>query len=161
MANTALYSPYGAFELKSRYQRNFLTGTAITAGFVLTILLVFWLVSLIPEEEVVGGAPVKIIKTVADLGPPPSIARKPPQVSVAAPMTAAPKVGIPKPVADDEVLDDDVVLATRDELAEIVAPDIVSDAEGDNIVIDFYPAFRDHDLSPPPGCNSAISNKFL
>jgi len=48
-----------------------------------------------------------------------------------------PKVGIPTPVADDEVIDDDVVLATREELAEIVTPDIVvTSGSGGDIVVD-------------------------
>jgi len=134
-ATSALYSPYGAFELKSRYQRNFLFGTLITASFVIAVVAVSWIVSALPEDEVIGGHVVTTVKTVADLGPPPSIAKKPPQVKVDAPQAAAPKVGIPKPVADDEVLDEDVVLATRDELADIVAPDIASSAQSD-IVID-------------------------
>lgn len=145
MAVYPLWSPYGAYELKSKYQRNFLYGTGLTFGTVLLILLVAWFVS--REDELVGGAaPVLVIKTVADLGPPPSIARKPPQVAVQAPQTVAPKVGIPKPVADDEVLDEDVVLATRDELAEIVAPDIATVAGDGDIEIDI----SEDDYLPAP-----------
>ena len=84
----------------------------------------------------------RVIKTVADLGPPPSIAQKPPQVQVQKPEITLPKVGIPKPVADEELLDEDVVLATKEEMAEIVAPDISSEGEG--IVIDI-------DDDPLPG----------
>lgn len=133
----ALYSPYGAFELKSKYQRNFLIGTLSVAAFVGLILFSFWLVKVLQSDDIEAiDASAVVIKTVADLGPPPSIAKKPPQVQVSQPNVAAPKVGIPKPVADDEVLDEDVVLATRDEMAEIVAPDIVSASEGDDIVVD-------------------------
>ncbi|MCK4606623.1 MAG: energy transducer TonB [candidate division Zixibacteria bacterium] len=146
MATSALWSPYGAFELKSRYQRNFLLGTGVMLGAVLVILVVAWIISALPEEEIDALAGMHVVKTVADLGPPPSIARKPPQLSVSAPQTAAPKVGIPKPVADDEVLDEDVVLATREELAEIVAPDISSAADGDEIIIDI----SDDDYLPAP-----------
>lgn len=135
MAVYPLWSPYGAYELKSKYQRNFLYGTGLTLATVLLILLVAWLMSRGDEIDA-DAAPVLVIKTIADLGPPPSIARKPPQVAVQAPQTVAPKVGIPKPVADDEVLDDDVVLATRDELAEIVAPDIATVAGDGAIEID-------------------------
>jgi len=139
----ALYSPYGAYELKAKYQQNFLFGTLITTSFVLLILAVFWVISAVGEEEVLD-APVHIIKTIADLGPPPTIAKKPPQVKVNQPNVAAPKIGIPKPVADDEVLDDDVVLATRDELAEIVAPDITASSESEGIVVDI----QDEDYLP-------------
>jgi protein TonB len=138
MATNVLYSPYGAFELKAKYQKNFALGTALTAAFVLLILAVSWIISNLPGNEAVN-APQVVIKTVADLGPPPSIAKKPPQVQVTAPQVAAPKVGIPKPVADDEVLDEDVVIATKDELADIVAPNVTDMAEGGNIAVEINP----------------------
>ncbi len=131
---SALYSNYGAFELKAKYQRNFLFGTLSTLGFVLLILLVFWIMAEMEEEVPISDQAV-VIRTVADLGPPPTIVKKPPQVRLDQPSVQAPKVGIPKPVADDEVLDDDVQLATREEMAQIVAPDIVSEA-GEDIVVD-------------------------
>lgn len=143
MAVPSLWSPYGAYELKSKYQRNFLLGTGLTTAFVLLILLVSWVAGMEDDFDPNAMAAV-VIKTVADLGPPPSIAPKAPQVKVAAPDVVAPKVGIPKPVADDEVMDDDVVLATKDELAEIVAPDI-SSVVGDGIIIDI-----DDDYIPSP-----------
>ncbi len=142
---SALYSPYGAYEMKSKYQRNFLFGTLITAGVVALILIIAWAVSSMGEEEVFD-APAVVIKTVADLGPPPSIARKPPQVQVSQPQVAAPKVGIPKPVADEQVVDDDAVIATQEELAEISAPAITDQAGGDDIQIDI----SEEDFIPAP-----------
>ncbi|HKK20219.1 MAG TPA: hypothetical protein VJ983_02020, partial [candidate division Zixibacteria bacterium] len=70
-----LYSPYGAFELKSKYQRNFLLGTVITFSVVALILLTSWLVSVIRggDMDAINSNAV-VIKTVADLGPPPSVA---------------------------------------------------------------------------------------
>lgn len=137
MSSSPIYSAYGAHELKAKYQMNFLFGTGITFSAVLIILIISWIVANVGGDDgLIRGHVVKTIETVADLGPPPSIAKKPPQVKVENPNVAAPKVGIPKPVADDEVLDDDVVLATRDELADIVAPDIISDAGAGDIVID-------------------------
>jgi len=132
---SALYSPYGAYELKAKYQRNLASGTLITAGFVLLILLVAWIVSSAGSEVAISDQPV-VIRTVADLGPPPTLAKKPPQVQVNQPQVAAPKVGIPTPVADEEVVDDDVVLATREEMADIVAPDISTTETSENIVVD-------------------------
>jgi len=143
---SSLYSTYGAYALKSRYQKNLGMGSVLTVSFVAAILLVFWIISMVPEDEVIGGIQIKTIKTVADLGPPPSIARKPPQIQVAAPTVAAPKVGIPKPVADEEVLDDDVQLATKDELAEIVAPEIDPTADAEEIVVDI----QEDDYLPAP-----------
>jgi len=132
----SLYSPYGAYELKASYQRNFLFGTLSVIALVAAVLGTTWIISSMGEEEYLE-APAVVIKTVADLGPPPSVAKRPPQVQVSAPNVAAPKIGIPTPVADDEVPDEDVVLATRDELAEIVAPDVSQMTEGSgDIVVD-------------------------
>ncbi len=144
----ALYSPYGAYELKAKYQFNFLMGTLITAAAVGLILISAWVIANWGEEDLEAiDLTSRVIKTVADLGPPPSVAKKPPQVQVDQPQVAAPKVGIPKPVADDEVIDDDVVLATRDELAEIVAPDITAGSEGEgDIIVDI----EDDDYLPAP-----------
>lgn len=146
-APNALYSPYGAYELKAKYQRNFGLGTLATLGMVLLILATFWIIAFLGEEDLEAiDLSGRRITTVADLGPPPSVAKKPPQVNVNQPQVAAPRVGIPTPVADDEVLDDDVVLATREELADIVAPDIASaDGDGD-IVVDI----ADDDYLPAP-----------
>lgn len=144
----ALYSPYGAYELKSKYQRNFLFGTGLVTGFIVLVLAVFWVIALMGEEEAINSSPV-VIKTVAELGPPPTIAKKPPQVKVEQPDIQAPKVGIPTPVADEDVMDEDVVLATREEMAEIVAPS-VSDIGGDDIVVDI----SDEDYLP--GINEFI-----
>jgi protein TonB len=129
--------------MKARYQMNFLLGTLCVAAFVGAVLLTAWLVTELGKEEAIAAEPV-IIRTVADLGPPPTVAKKPPQVQVDRPNVAAPKVGIPTPVADDEVLDDDVTLATRDELADIVAPDISQVDDGSNIVVDI----QDDDYLP-------------
>lgn len=132
---SALYSPYGAYELKAKYQRNFLFGTLAVVAFVVLILAVAWIVSSLGSEQAINDAPV-VIKTIAELGPPPALVKKPPQVQVNQPNVVAPKVGIPTPVADDEVADEDVVLATREEMADIVAPDIASDASSKDIRVD-------------------------
>ncbi len=146
MQSSSLYSPYGAYELKAKYQRNLMIGTLSTLGFVLLILSVFGIIAVIPDDDALM-APSVVIKTVADLGPPPTIAKAKPQIELAQPNVAAPKVGIPKPVADDEVMDDDVVLATKEELAEIVAPDISASDAGGDIVVDI----QDDDYMPAPG----------
>jgi len=142
-----VYSPYGAYELKSKYQFNFLMGTVSTAVFIGLILAVSWIVSAMQEDLDAIDATAVVIKTVADLGPPPSVAKRPPQIQVDQPQVAAPTVGIPTPVADDEVVDEDVVLATRAELAKIVAPDITATTEGEGeIVVDI----NDDDYLPAP-----------
>jgi outer membrane biosynthesis protein TonB len=82
------------------------------------------------EEQAINSAPT-VIKTIADLGPPPTIAKTKPQVQVKDPTVAAPKVGIPVPVADEEAPEEAVVMATREEMAEIVAPDISAEVSDD------------------------------
>lgn len=133
MMENALYSPYGAYELKKRYQINFGTATLAVVLFVGVIVAVAFIIQSMGEEVIINAEPT-VIKTVAELGPPPTIAKKPPQVQVNQPNVAAPKVGIPTPVADQDVMDDDVMLATREEMAEIVAPAITADATGDIVV---------------------------
>lgn len=138
--NSAIYSPYGAYELKSSYQKYFMMSTGIVTGFFILITGIYLIISSLDDGAI--DMTGRVIKTVADLGPPPSVAHTPPQVQIQKPDIALPKIGIPKPVADEELDDEDVVLATKDELAEIVAPDIT--AEGEGIVIDI-------DDNPLPG----------
>jgi len=127
-AINAMYGGYGAFELKSQYRRNMLTGTMFAVSLVVVIILGIWIYKVITAVETVYVQPT-VIKTIADLGPPPTVSKAKPRVDIAKPEMAKPKVGIPKPVADDEVVDEDVMIASKDDLAEIVAPDI-----SDNIV---------------------------
>ncbi|MCH7691166.1 MAG: TonB family protein, partial [candidate division Zixibacteria bacterium] len=138
--DSPIYSPYGAYELKSKYQKYFMMSTGMVTGFFLLITGIYLIITSLDDGAI--DMTGRVIQTVADLGPPPSVAHTPPQVQIQKPDIALPKIGIPKPVADEELLDEDVVLATKDELAEIVAPDIT--AEGEGIVIDI-------DDNPLPG----------
>jgi len=134
-ANNVLYSPYGAYELKSRYQRNLTLSAIMVIGIVVLILVGAWLVSVITAEDMTNIPEVRI-KTIAELGPPPTLVKKPPQVQIQQTQVAAPKIGIPKPVADEEVSDaEDVTIASRDELEQIQAPDIQASDE-QKIVVD-------------------------
>ncbi len=140
---SAIYIPYGAYELKATYQKNFLKANAIVSGSIILLTAIYLVFTVFADDDAVDMTG-KVIKTVADLGPPPSVAQKPPQVQVVQPEINLPKVGIPKPVADEELMDEDVVLATKDELADIQAPDVGSD-EGVRIDIeeDFIPGSDD------------------
>ena len=62
-AKSALYSPYGAYELKRTYQRNFMMGTLSALSLVVLILLVSWIIKAMEDEEVIAGAPI-LIQTV-------------------------------------------------------------------------------------------------
>lgn len=128
---SAVYSPYGAYELKAKYQKNFMLGTIITTAFVAAIVLGAWLVKAIQGSGDETPISDKIV-TIAELGPPPTIIKRPPEVTVQ-PQVQKPKVGLPVAVADDEVLEEEVLLATKEELADISAPDVGS-SEG--IVVD-------------------------
>lgn len=126
----AMTTPYGAFELKKTYQKNMLLGTAATVALTAVLLFGVWLYKTITSDDNLVPKNVIRIKTIAELGAPPSLAAKPPQVSVDKPKISAPKVGIPTPVADDEVEDEDIVIASREELQEINAPVFNSDGDG-------------------------------
>jgi protein TonB len=134
----AMYGGYGAFELKKKYRRNMLGGTLFSAALVAFIVIAVYIYQQVTKVETVYVQPT-VIKTIADLGPPPTVAKAKPRVEITTPTKAKPKVGIPKPVADDEVVDEDVMIASREELAEIVAPDVTStidDAATGEIVVD-------------------------
>jgi len=136
-AFTGLYGGYGAFEMKMKYQRNMFMGTLATFLLVLFVVGSAYLYKVLQSSDDDIPMQVTVIRTVADLGPPPTISKPKPQVNVAQPNRAAPKVGIPKPVADDEVVDDDVVIASREELADIVAPPVNQQLDdGRDIVVD-------------------------
>jgi len=140
--------PYGAFELKRNYQRNMITGTLFSAALTALIIFSVWLYNVITYEEIEVKNVIRI-KTIADLGAPPSLAAKPPQIDIAKPAVAAPKIGVPKPVADEEVVDEDMVIASREDLQDINAPVLnPNDAEGagSEIVIDI----PEDDYMPAP-----------
>ncbi len=121
--------PYGAFELKVAYQNNMLLATIITAsavGLIWLSIFIYQKATYIEATEI----PVVMIESIMDLGPPPTIVKKPPQIEISTQKIAQPKVGIPKPVADDEITED-VVLATKEELADINVSDLDFGNDGD------------------------------
>lgn len=129
-------SNYGAIELKRAYQSNLFKGLVIAAALHLSVMgsiLLYQYITRINEADI----PVITIRSIADLAPPPSVQAKPPQVQVEAPKIAPPSVGIPKPVPD-EMVTEEVTIATRQELATIVNPSAVSSSgsEGAALVID-------------------------
>ncbi len=145
MAQTAS-AYYGAFELKRSYQRNMMMGTGFAAALTAFLILTVWLYNVITYDEMEVRNVVRI-RTIADLGAPPSLTAKPPQVDIAKPNVAAPKIGIPTPVADDEVVDEDIVIASREELQEINAPVLSgADGSGSELIIDI----PEDDYMPSP-----------
>ncbi len=142
-----MYGGYGAYELKAKYQRNMFFGTLFSAALVVVVVLGAYIYKQITAVETIYVQPT-VIKTVADLGPPPTVSKPKPQVKMQTPQKAAPKVGIPKPVADDEVVDEDVMIASREELAEFIQQDVAVDVDdgGGDIVVDI----PDEEYMPAP-----------
>ena len=144
----AVNIPYGAFELKRFYQKNMLMGSISVVLLTALLIFVVWLYNVITYEEIGEARNVIRIKTIAELGAPPSLSAKPPQIDISKPKVTAPKVGIPTPVADDEVVDEDIVIASRQELQEINAPVFSSDGDGSGaeLIIDI----PEDDYMPSP-----------
>ncbi|MCK4606091.1 MAG: energy transducer TonB [candidate division Zixibacteria bacterium] len=134
-ANNVVYTPYGASLLKASYQRNMLISNGLTVLLVLSILGTAWLVNALSVTEVVtppvGGRMISI-----ELIPPPSITRSEPQVRVVTPQRAQARVGIPTPVPDEEMIDENVVIASRQDLAEFGRSSGDIPADGMDIIVD-------------------------
>ena len=145
---TEINYPYGAFELKRVYQKNVFIGNMSVVTLIGLIMFSVWLYSIITHEEIVdpGGEPPPIVIHVIP-GPPPSIEDKRPQVEIAKPQTAVAQVGIPTPVPDDEVVDEDIVMASRQELQDINTPVFSADGDGRGRIIIEFPL---DDKIPPP-----------
>lgn len=132
--------PYGAFELKRAYQKH-LGLAIIIAGlsFLIIVGLVHLYFALAAEEEVTATRVVRI-RTLSELGAPPSVSQtQVPQLAVAQPqIAAAPKVGIPKAVPDEEA-PEEVTIATQAELGQISdlkAGVLGGEGGGDSIAIE-------------------------
>ena len=148
-------SDYGAIELKRSYQANFAKGVALASAIHLLLVGGPVLVGYLLQEDV-ENIPVITIRSVTDLAPPPSVQARPPQVQVEAPKVAPPSVGIPKPVAD-EMVKEEVTIATRQELATLLNPNANqgSGGEGAALVIDI----PDEDFMPGSGDFVAVEQE--
>ncbi|MCK5125129.1 MAG: TonB family protein [candidate division Zixibacteria bacterium] len=114
---SALQTPYGAYELKSAYQKNMMAGMASTVLLTALVIFSIWLYQTVTFVEVVKP-PTDIVEQIIKLMPLPSIEFKQPQINVGKLKQPQNKlaVGIPVPVADDEIGDDEEhQMHTRDE----------------------------------------------
>ena len=113
-ANVSMYLPYGAYELKARYQRNLLMATTLVVLMVGMLLAVFYVLGL-------NAAPTPPPKPPSPDGgtsyPLPSILVKPQTPQPGGGRSAArTKEGIPKPVVDSLIPPElDVVIVSNDE----------------------------------------------
>lgn len=112
--------PYGAFELKRSYQKHLGMGIIFSGLFFLLVMGGVMLYTFITTRPVEAVKVVRI-RSIADLGAPPSISQtQAPQLAVAQPKVGAvaPKVGIPKAVPDEQA-PEEVTIATQAELGQI------------------------------------------
>jgi protein TonB len=135
LAGNALYSPYGAHELKARYQLNLTLAVVITVLGVGLILSAAWMASQFGGDDVVVIPPKPRKIKPWEIPPPPLVIPGPPEVPVDRRAAALPKFGPPEPVPDEEILDDNVVIASRDELATLIDSERPGIAEGTGGVV--------------------------
>lgn len=138
-ASSALYRPYGAFELKARYQKYLALSTTLVAGLVTLTVLAAWLFSAFGDVSEVIPADAKVITSI-EIPNPPSIERH--RVRVDNPKPEPVRHGtIPVPVDDEIILDENAVVYSRDELTAINPDDLLPGGGDLPVVID--DAFED------------------
>jgi len=128
--------PYGAFELKKSYQRNFALAVGIVTALYVVGILIFVIITHRSEGEAPVAVRTIVIDDIASLAPPPTLQRLPPRVAYAAPQVQAPTVGIPQAVPDEEA-PENVTIATQQELKVISAPPVedLGQEGGEEIII--------------------------
>lgn len=144
-------APYGAFELKRSYQKHMLMGTLISCALPLLVMAVILLVGYIKqmgrEEAAVNADAAPVYVDLTQL-PPPTIQKTVKKPEIHKEKIELPKIGIPNPVADEEVMEVQV-LATNLQKVELSAADLGegggSDLYGDNTVVDIL-----DDILPQP-----------
>jgi TonB family protein len=95
-----IYSAYGAFELKSKYQTNFLKAMITVTTFIALLLSIFHFSSNLWEEEI-RTINTKLLRlTTINIDPPSEIIIITTKLRVAISEGSRPAVGIPEPVAD-------------------------------------------------------------
>ncbi len=108
-----LYTPYGAYELKAKYQRNMIISNVIVTTFIAAIVAVSMLVSgEKAKAEPKGG---KGLREISIKFEPISIKRPPPPTSRVQPPAQRDIEGsIPVPVSDEEYFEDEIEMETAD-----------------------------------------------
>jgi len=109
--------PYGAYELKARYQRGMLFGTLTTA--LIAVLFSSLIVYSTPVEKPLPP-PGSLDTIVIDLSWVDWSEPDEPQIDKGNKKRLIDKPGTPIPISDDEVLDEEILIPTRIELEEWV-----------------------------------------
>ncbi len=111
--NNPLYTPYGAYELKAKYQRNMIISNAVVTAFIATIVAVSMLVS--GENAKAEPKDGKGLREISIKFEPISIKRPPPPTTRVEPPVKRDIIGsIPVPVPDDEYFEDEFEIETAD-----------------------------------------------
>ncbi len=131
------YMPYGAYELKARYQMNLMLAMLITASTITLILLGAFIHGVLsPGPPIVPVIEPKVV-SVAQL-PLQEITIRRDKIAGSPARPAELRVGIPEPRPDDEFIDENIVIASREEIAELIdagRPGVIGEGDG-NFIID-------------------------
>jgi len=126
-------NPYGAFELKKLYPKNYSIGLTIAVIIHVFMIGVYFFAIFMQTEDEDNIPTVRIMK-YSELGPPPSISNEiPPQVAVSGPVVK-PTVGIPVPVPDASVSPEQT-LASQQEMSTVAGPTITEGTGGGGVQI--------------------------
>lgn len=112
-SRNSLYTPYGAYELKAKYQRNMIISNAVVTTFIAAIVAV----SMLMSGEKAKAQPKHDKKPIELLFKfePISIKRTPlPTTAVKPPERPNIEVGILVPVPDEEYFEDEIEMETTD-----------------------------------------------
>ncbi len=127
--------PYGAPEMLELYNK-YLAWAMLVAISAHVLGLGTWIgARVLGAESEAPSVRIRVIKDVAELGPPPSIAAPAaPAIAVSGP-AVRPSIGVPVPVPDAQITED-ATIATQEELAQLQAP-ITNDGAGssDSLVV--------------------------
>ncbi|MBN1213079.1 MAG: energy transducer TonB [candidate division Zixibacteria bacterium] len=129
--NSPGYPAYGAYELKACYQRNLFLAS-LTVFFLVVTAVTVLQIFFSSYQPAVKSEPIKI-RSIVEIPPPPPIKQEfefNPQTNRDAGMDL--RGTIPTPLPDSEVIDDNVVIPTRQELADFVdrSGEGIGDGEG-------------------------------
>ena len=116
---SALYTPYGAYELKATYQRNLLLSNLTVLLLISVVATTVWLVSR-GDQVITYTPPPTPPETKVFFDPPPTIVRSKPVVNPAARVAPVGEIGIPVPMPDTALSDPDQVIMSIAEKASLV-----------------------------------------
>jgi len=129
---------YGALELKECYQKNMAMGIAIAGLGMLVLMSTFLIYNFILARSQ-SAIPVVHIRSISELGAPPSISTiKNQAMAVASPNVAPPKVGVPKAVPDEKAPQEQEFATQKDlsAIQNLSAQDLLGSGSGESLAID-------------------------